>query len=377
MADTDNAALVIDNGTGRIKAGFSGDDAPRAVFSSITGRPKYKSAMAGVGQKDLYIGDEAVEKRGVLTLKYPVANGVVTDWDDMEKIWHHTIYNELRTTPDNKNILLTEAPKNPKDNREKMVSIMFENFNASGTYVSIQAVLSLYASGRTTGLVYDSGDGVTHMVPIAGGFALVHCVTRRDIAGRALTEYLVKILTERGERFSSSAEQDMVKKIKEEHCYVALDYKAELEKYEADAVANQSEFTKPDGQVMNIGTEKFRACELLFQPHLEGHEVSGVADATADTIAACDIDLRTELRENIVLSGGSTMFEGLAERLKKDVSALMPGGAAVKTLAPPERAYSVWIGGSILSSLSTFDQSWITRDEFEESGAAIVHKKCM
>lgn len=377
MADADNAALVIDNGTGRVKAGFSGDDAPRAVFSSITGRPKYKSAMAGVGQKDLYIGDEAVEKRGVLTLKYPVANGVVNDWDDMEKIWHHTIYNELRTSPDNKNILLTEAPKNPKDNREKMVSIMFENFNASGTYVSIQAVLSLYASGRTTGLVYDSGDGVTHMVPIAGGFALVHCVTRRDIAGRALTEYLVKILTERGERFSSSAEQDMVKKIKEEHCYVALDYKSELEKYEADPVANQSEFTKPDGQVMNIGTEKFRACELLFQPQLEGHEVSGVADATADTIAACDIDLRTELRENIVLSGGSTMFEGLSERLKKDVSALMPGGAAVKTLAPPERAYSVWIGGSILSSLSTFDQSWITRDEFEESGAAIVHKKCM
>lgn len=324
---------------------------------------------------DCVIGEAAIRKRGILTLKYPIEHGIVTNWPDMEKIWKHT-YDALAVEPEAHPVLLTEPPMNPKRNREKMTEIMFENFGVPALYVAIQAVLSLYATGRTIGIVADSGDGVTHTVPIYEGYALPHACMRLDLAGRDLTDYLGKLLMERGVSLTTSAEREIVRDIKEKLCYVATNYDEELDKYILRKDEMQQVYELPDGHKINIGSESFRCSEALFKPSLLGQEVAGLHEAIFSSIAGCDMDLRREMYNNVVLSGGTTMLRNIEVRLQHDITRMAPSTMRIKIIANPERCFSVWSGGSVLASLSSFQNMWIDAAEYDEVGPSIIHRKC-
>jgi len=366
-----------------MKAGFAGEDAPKAMFPALIGRPKFATAI-GAGDKTEYVGDEANNKRGVLKLSFPIENGIVKSFDDLLKLWHHTFYNELRVQPEECNVMVTESPDNPKLNREKMVEMLFETFQVKCSYVQIQGILAMYSNGRTTGVTIDSGDGVTHSLCIYEGYKIQNAGGRSFIAGRELTNYSVQLIKKNSEaqgmmEFNTAATQIIRSNFKETLSYVAAS-KAEFEEL-AKSENDPSTFEQmvmPDNSIIQISK---RTCasvgEAQFEPSLVDKEDDGMHLLTNTSIQACDIDLRTVMYKNIVMSGGNTCLRGMPERLNNELEILTAKRSPVAIQAPPERKHSVWIGGSILCSLSTFQNSWITKEEFEESGVSIIHRKCV
>ncbi|XP_055372030.1 actin-related protein 1 [Condylostylus longicornis] len=366
-----NQPVVIDNGSGVIKAGFAGDHVPKCRFPNYIGRPKHLRVMAGALEGDLFVGPKAEEHRGLLSIRYPMEHGIVTDWNDMERIWNY-IYSkdQLSTFSEEHPVLLTEAPLNPRRNREKAAEIFFETLNVPALFVSMQAVLSLYATGRVTGVVLDSGDGVTHAVPIYEGFAMPHSIMRVDIAGRDVTRYLKALIRKEGFNFRTTAEFEIVRSIKEKVCYLASNPQKE-ENIETEKFA----YTLPDGKTLEIGPARFRAPEVLFRPDLLGEECEGIHDVLIYSIEKSDMDLRKMLYQNIVLSGGSTLFKGFGDRLLAEIKKHGPKDLKIRIAAPQERLYSTWMGGSILASLDTFKKMWISKREYDEEGHRAVHRK--
>jgi len=384
-----SSIVVCDNGTGFVKCGFAGTNFPAAIFPSMVGRPIMRfeeNVVNNIQIKDIMVGDEAQKLRNMLQITYPLENGIVRNWEDIQYVWDYTFFEKLKINPKDSKILLTEAPMNPKKNREQMISVMFEKYGFQGVYIGIQAVLVLYAQGLLTGVVVDSGDGVTHIIPVFDGFALPHLTKRLDVAGRDITRHLIKLLLLRGYAFNRTADFDTVRQIKEKLCYVGYDLNME-KKLALETTVLVETYTLPDGRVIRVGAERFEAPEILFNPSYIGLEAKGIAEQLFSTIQAADIDTRVEFYQHIVLSGGSSMYPGLPSRLEKELKemylekVLKRDESRLKKFKlriedPPRRKHMVFLGGAYLAEIMKNKENfWITKKEYDEQGVACL-KKC-
>ncbi|WKY08999.1 hypothetical protein Q1695_001843 [Nippostrongylus brasiliensis] len=381
--------IVVDNGSGFVKCGYAGTNFPAHIFPSLVGRPLVRSSqkVGNIEIKDLMVGEECSQLRQMLDISYPMDNGIVRNWEDMAHVWDHTFGPEkLDIDPKDCKLLLTEPPLNPSSNRERLFQVMFEQYGFHSIHVAVQAVLTLYAQGLLTGVVVDSGDGVTHICPVYQGYALHHLTRRLDIAGRDITRYLIKLLLLRGYNFNHSADFETVRLMKEKLCYVAYDVEQEQKLALETTVLSQT-YTLPDGRTIRLGGERFEAPEVLFQPHLINIEKPGLSETLFGCIQSSDIDTRLDFYKHIVLSGGSTMYPGLPSRLEKEMKQLyldrvLKGNTElfqkfkVRIEATPFRKHMVFLGGAVLANIMRDrDQAseisldfWISKAEYEEGG---------
>jgi len=378
--------VVCDNGTGFVKVGFAGNNFPSLSFPSMIGRPMLRQEAnfdSSIKLKDIMVGKEAEVAREFLEISYPMENGIVKNWDDMKILWDFTFNDCLKIDPKEHRILLTEPPDNPKKNRINMYTNMFEKYGFQGAAVQLQAVLVLYAQGLLTGVVLDSGDGVSHVIPVYEGHGMPHLIQRLNVAGRHVTRRLIRLLQLRGYNLNRSADFDTARQMKEQLCYVGYDIEKE-KALASETTVLVKEFKLPDGRTLKVGRERFLAAEVLFTPSLADVDGKGMAEMLYSCIEAADIDLRTDFYRHIVLSGGTTMFAGLPSRLEKDLKDIwitrkFKGDRSklnkfrLRIEDPPRRKNMVYLGGSVLADImKDKDEFWISKEQWAEMGPRCI-----
>jgi len=373
----DQRTIVIDNGSGTMKGGFAGEDEPRATFDTKVGRRCPQRLLTiEEDSDDVCLAEQqrwSCSHDG-FNMLCPIQNGMITDWDAMEKLWDHMFHSGLEAAPSQHAVVMTEPPLIPKQQREQIVRILFDSFHVPALFLQSQAALSLSATSRSTGVVLELGEGFCHCVPIFQGFTLPHAVTRVNVGGKQLSERMGDLLLDRGCTFSTDADLDWLRELKEHHCFVAYDLQLELQRAAKPSLHRSARL--PSGRSISISAERFLCPEALFDPPLAGADGPGIHVQTVAAINKCDPDLTSTLFSNIILSGGSSLFPGLAQRLQRQVRALAPAGVPVTIIAPAGRQYAAWVGGSVVASLKGSGSAWITRQEYDDCGPAIVHRRC-
>lgn len=377
------SSLVLDPGTCNWKMGVASETLPTVNIPAALGLPaKTKSLLKKKSADDddygtsssnkILYGEDALHNAGRCNLAFPMSRGVVENWDQAEQLFHHCVAElEIIDELEDSSILIAVPPYNNRECTERFAAMCMESFMMSKIAVFQSGVCSLYASGRTTGIVLESGEGVTSIMPVYDSFPLERSVNRLNWGGADVTDHMRRLLYERGFSFSSAVDEWQVRLIKEKLGYVAEDYTKELERSADDLM---EEFDLPDGQAVEVAKERFRAPEIMFNPSIVHQEHPSISDFVAGTIKTCDINIRKDLSANIILSGGNTMFEGFAKRLQNEVIGHFPGMfGSVNVVESPDRTNLVWAGGAVICSLDSFDPFWVTKDIYEENGPTIVH----
>ena len=366
---------VIDNGSGYMKAGFSGEEAPKVMFPTMVGKTKVEGIYVGDEKKESIIGSEAEKKFGILDISYPIQGGTIVNWDEMERIWANTFYGELKISPEEHNLLLSESPFITRKDREKMLEMMFETFNCASTYLVAQSVLAAYSVGKSTGISIDCGHTSLNFAPIYEGFLQRHCVQHIPIAGKDINDILINLLIKNGQVIDSKMQKQSIIKAKESFCFLRHDNEDEIEKKKEEET---KDWELPDKKKITISKERYQATEVIFDPKQFGYDYPNFQELFKKTVKSIDSDLREIMLANIIFNGGTTLIKGFKNRVTQEIEqAGQDYEFKKKVHTYPEAQFMAWIGGSILTSLTNFENLWITKAEYKEEGkATIVHKKC-
>ena len=368
------STVVIDAGSGLIKAGFGGEDGPRSIFNSIVGTPKQMELMVGMELQNRYVGDNAIARYEIMNFSYPIQRGEVTDWDKYENLMHYLLYSEMRVVPEEISILITEGPRTSRKNREKLTEILFETFNVKRLHIANSSMVGLYSYGKTSGLIVDSGYNVTSTVPVYEGYPLAHASLKINIGGEDLSKNLLNMIQSKlDETYVDMKGRFLADDIKEKLGFVLLNQD------DADDVKD-STYELPDGKKIEIGSELYKANEILFNPDEDIQKEKGVMplkNMVVDSINKCDDEIKNDIKENICLTGGTTLLKNFPEKLKNEISDSSEG-INFNLSAEQERLFSTWIGGSIVSSLDNFQYMWVSKKEYNDNGKnlLVIDSKC-
>ena len=383
--------IIIDIGSGIIKAGISGQESPKTIFPNYIGEPKYSKVLRSFSKsnqemKEQYIGKDCSKYLGILKLRYPVKNGIFENEQDILTVFKYIYQNleinneEIREHP----ILITEPLLNPYSNREKIASALFENLSAPAIFFASQPILSLFSTSNTSGVILESGEGVTQSCVVYEGYSIPNSYIRNNYGGRDVTDYFQTLLKKQGYSFSTTSEFEIVRKIKEEICFTIvgsssnnpLSNISNLEIGNKNKSESSNTYNLPDGNAIKIGEEKSLAPEILFNPSIIGSEHSSFQEMIVTSINKVDIDLRKNLFNNILISGGNTLFKGIQEKFHTEIKYLSPKNMKVRIHSPGNRLLSCWTGGNVISTLEIFKKMWVTRDDWSEKGnKSIIHVK--
>lgn len=356
--------------------GFAGDSQPRGSVPLVVGRSSGGSVMVGMGSVDAYVGLAALQRSSKLNLSYPNITGSVSNWTDMKKIYHHIFYNTLRVHPEEHAVIVTDGIEETKENRETLTQVMFEVFNVPSFYISKNEVLSAYSNGKTTALVSTIGVEKSYNVSIYEGYVLPDASNANGLSLSKVNSRFKQLLEESGNQLSGQSVEGSLYGALLKHGFVSLNLENDQAAFE-ESSSNEVDFTMANGEVITIGTEGFMALESLFQPGLANLSADGLAKGIYESISRADESVQDKLYSNIVLTGPGPLFKNVAPRVQQELQELAPGRNIKITQSSQFPQFSHWIGGSILSSLSTFEEMWITKDEYDENGPGIIHRKAI
>ena len=363
--------IIIDLGTNSIKFGFSSDLFPRHVIPNMIGQVKSNSFSPIKNYDNYYCGYDALYNSSSLDLSYPLLdnNGKfspkVEYKKDFEKIFHYIFKEKLQIDEVNYNILLIDSIFTSIKEQEIIAQILFEKFKIFNLHFEPQSVMSLYSTSKSSGLIINSGEMLTEIVPIYEGYIISDCINRFPVGGYDLTKKFMEKYKKDFEENNVCNKYYMGQKIKEKFGRIfpsRKEYEDMINKNEA----NKQEYYLPDGNTIEIGNEIYEIPELMFTPELLNIQGQNLPEIIVDTINKCEISTRKELFNNIILGGGNTCIKGFDQRLKNEINELKKKNCGI--IAMEERGYSAWIGASRISTWGNFDTQWISRNEYFSKG---------